>query len=383
MTAYRSQMEGLHSMHVTYLIIAASSLLLGLGAGFLMHRSDFCVTGMFRDFFLFRQTTLLHALVVLIVVSMAGFELARLGGLLSPYPFPLLGAPSLTTLAGGALFGFGMVLAGGCVVGTLYKMGSGHILSAVAFLGLIAGSTLYAEIHPWWSALAKASAIPGAGITLSDTFGLSPTLVLSPFLLFGIVLLWRWQLKGKLHTRAAADGYIQPWKTALGLALIGLFSYLVIGMPLGITTSYAKLGAGIEGLFLPQHVASLTYFNAVPLNYIPPFSSVTITGGAGPALDGIAAIQYPLIIGITLGATVSALRLGEFRLYYRLPAVQYLSALSGGIIVGLAARMTPGCNIWHLWGGIPILATQSLLFLLGLVPGAWLGSLALKRLVIR
>jgi len=48
-----------------------------------------------------------------------------------------------------------MVLAGGCVVGTLYKMGSGSVASAVAFVGLLAGSALYGEWHPAWSALAK------------------------------------------------------------------------------------------------------------------------------------------------------------------------------------------------------------------------------------
>ena len=66
-----------------------------------------------------------------------------------------------------------------------------------------------------------------------------------------------------------------------------------------------------------------------------------------------------------------------------MPLVQYASALFGGILVGIAARMAAGCNIWHLWGGIPILANQCLLFLLGLLPGAWLGSQFLVRVVVR
>lgn len=366
-----------------YWIIPASSLMLGLACGFLLHRSDFCVAGMFRDFFLFRQTTLLQALVVLVVVSAVAFELARLGGLLAPYPFPLLGLPSATTFAGGMLFGFGMVLAGGCVVGTLYKMGSGHLLSAVAFVGLLTGSTLYAEIHPWWSALSQATRIPGGNVTLGETFAITPSLLVAPMVFIGVVLIRRWHRAGRFNAQTGAEGYIQPWKTALILAGIGLLSYLLIGMPLGITTAYAKLGASIEALLLPEHVASLSYFTLTPLDYSPPIGPQRLSGGAGPELDGIAAIQYPLIIGITLGAAVSAVRLGEFRLYYRVPVLQYFSALSGGILVGLASRMTPGCNIWHLWGGLPILATQSLLFLFGLLPGAWLGSRVLSRLVIR
>ena len=167
------------------------------------------------------------------------------------------------------------------------------------------------------------------------------------------------------------------------LSLIGLASYFLIGMPLGITTSYAKLGATVGSWFAPGHVASLGYFSAAPMNYVPPFSETAISGGAGPALDGVAAIQYPLIIGIPLGAFVSARRIGEFRLYWRVPARQYAAAFIGGAIVGLGARMTPGCNVWHLWGGVPILSLQSILFLVGLLPGAWIGTLLFKRYVVR
>ena len=52
------------------------------------------------------------------------------------------------------LLGVGMVLAGGCVVGTLYKMGAGGIGSVAAFGGLLAGSALYAGVHPAWASFA-------------------------------------------------------------------------------------------------------------------------------------------------------------------------------------------------------------------------------------
>ena len=142
-------------MPVAVLIVAGSCLFVGLVAGFLMHRSDYCLAGMFRDFFLFRSTLMLRTLLLLIITSMVLFEGARLCGLLPLHPFPLLGSVSGTNIIGGFLFGVGMVLAGGCVVGTLYKMGAGSILSLVAFIGLLTGSGFYAEIHPFWSTLAK------------------------------------------------------------------------------------------------------------------------------------------------------------------------------------------------------------------------------------
>ncbi len=108
-----------------------------------------------------------------------------------------------------------------------------------------------------------------------------------------------------------------------------------------------------------------------------------VRGGAGPELDGIAAIQFPLILGIVLGAAYSAAMLGELRIYWRVPLRQCASAVIGGAVMGAAARMAPACNVWHLLGGLPILAAQSLLFVLGMLPGAWLGSRLLTRFVLR
>jgi uncharacterized membrane protein YedE/YeeE len=366
-----------------YAVILPASFLLGCAAGFVMHRSDFCIAGMFRDLFLFRNRFMLRMLVLAVVASMVLFETARLLGLLSPYPFPLLGPPSLANLGGGLLFGAGMVLAGGCVVGTLYKMGSGSLVGALAFAGLIAGSTLYAEIHPGWSAVVTATTVFRGKVTIPEIVGLSPTLLVAPIALGASLLLLRWYRQDRWQRRSAAEGYLQPWKAALALALIGTLSYLLIGMPLGITTSYAKIGAYIESAVAPEHVGDLAYFQAEPLTYRPPLGELTVRGGAGPVLDGIAAIQFPLILGIVLGGACSAVMLREFRIYWRVPVRQCLSAVIGGVIMGAAARMAPACNVWHLLGGIPILAAQSILFVVGMVPGAWLGSWLLTRLVLR
>ncbi|MCU0840763.1 MAG: YeeE/YedE family protein [Thiobacillaceae bacterium] len=366
-----------------YLTIMLASLAAGLTAGFVMHRSDFCVTAMFRDLFLFRDAYLLRMLVLLVATSMLLFELARAAGWLAPYPFPLLGPPSVASLVGGFVFGIGMVLAGGCVVGTLYKLGAGSVASGVALLGMLAGSTLYAEIHPAWGAFARASLLDARAITLPQWLGLPPAVLILPLAGLGAVLLLRWARAGALTRISHAAGHLPAWRAALILAGVGLFSWLLVGMPLGITTSYAKLGANVAAWFRPEHVAGLAYFAALPLDYTPPFADRPIQGGPGPAFDAVGAIQYPLIVGIILGAFASALLVREFRVRLGAPPRQLASALIGGLLLGLSARMVPGCNIWHLWGGLPILALQSLLFLAGLVPGSWVGSRLLARFVIR
>ena len=363
-----------------YLLIILTSSVCGLVAGFVMHRSSFCVTGMFRDMFLFKDFFMIRMLILLIVISMFLFQCSMSIGLISTNPFPLLGSPSLATVLGGMLFGFGMVLSGGCVVGTLYKMGSGSLLSLVAFIGLLLGSTVYAEIHHLWSGLAKATTFASGKVTLSQLFEVPSFTLTIPLVILGTIYLYG--IKAKLVRKSFVEGDIQPWKAATILALLGGASYVFVGMPLGITTSYAKLGSSIEAIFAAEHVYSMPYFIGTPLNYTPPFTQTAITGGAGPQLDAVAAIQYPLVLFITLGAMFSAMHLKEFKVHYRLPMKQYITALAGGFILGLAARMVPGCNIWHLWGGIPILSMQSLIYGVALIPGTWLGSHFLAKYVI-
>jgi len=366
-----------------YLLIAISSLVIGLIAGLVMHRSDFCITSCFRDAILFRDFFLMRQLLLVIVASMALFELGRLAGVITLYPFPLLGPPSLANALGGFVFGIGMVLAGGCVCGSLYKLGAGSAASLLAVAGMLAGSALYAEIHPQWSAFGKDTVLVREAITLPQWLGLAPTALLLPLAAVGGYWLWREFRAGRMDRPAFAAGHLAPWRAALIIAGLGFASYALIGMPLGITTTYAKLGAAIESLFAPEHVAGLAYFSLQPLNYTPPFADRPITGGPGPGWDAIAAIQYPLLLGIVGGAFFSAMHLGEWRPRWRLPPRQFASALLGGLLLGLAARMTPSCNIWHLWGGVPILAMQSLLFLAGLLPGTWVGARLLTRFVVR
>jgi hypothetical protein len=339
-------------------------LLLGGAAGFVMHRSDYCMAGMFRDAFLFNNVFRLRALFLQVVVTMAIFEVARLSGFLPLYPFPLLGFPSLANIIGGVIFGIGMVMAGGCVVGTLYKMGAGSVISLTAFAGLLIGSGLYAEFHPFWAVVIKHTTFSHGSKTIPQLLGIAPvSLVLIVVGLSSFLFL--------------------QWQAAFYLSAIGLFSYLFVGMPLGITTTYAKMAAMLENLIASSHVNNLDFFQLSALNVVHPATGALMQGGPGPRIDMIWAVQFPVIVGIVLGSTLSALILKEFAIHYKVPFKQLLMSLTGGILLGVSSRMVPGCNVWHLMGGLPIMALQSVLFLLGIIPGSWLGGKIVSRVILR
>ncbi len=367
-----------------YIIIIYTGLLLGLATGFLMHRSDFCVAGMVRDLFLFSQPKKVIPIVIVVVTSMALFEGARLFGLLPLYPFPGLKPPSVMNLLGGFIFGIGMVLAGGCVVGVLYKAGAGNVLAMTALFGILAGCGIYAEAHPLWSTLLKTTTLTDTAITIPQLFHISPTLACLIVILPFVYLFMKWQRSGlfKMPT-FAPQGYIRPVVTAILLALIGLISYLLVGRPMGITSSYAKMTAFVERLILPSYYETVSLYQLTTLKYNHPLTGELLTGGVGATFDAIAAIEMPLVMGILTGSFLSAVLLKEWRLYIHQPLRQYLSVFIGGILVGFASRATPSCNLYHIFGGLPIFNMQSILFLIGLLPGAWLGSRILTRFVIK
>jgi len=331
------------------------------------------MVGMLRDLFMFRQGTMLRFLVIQLGVTLLLLELLRLGGGLSYDPPPLMKTANLSSVVGGVVFGFGMVLTGSCVVGCLYKTGAGNVLGLCAFIFMIAGATLYAEMAPWWKHVTEHWNLTQQ-VTVYHSFGIPSWWLTLPLL---VVWLWRvhaWKREKKLVVAAVAEGYIQPWKTAVGLAGVTVLLCVFTGMPMGITTMYVKMGAWVEQLVIPEHVAATSYFVGKGLNYIPPLTDQMVSGGAGPGLDAIAALQLSVILGILTGAFLSAKRVGEFHWVYRVPKSQYLFSASGGLLVGLGARMAPGCNVWHMMGGVPFLAWNSFLFVLGLLPGVWLGS---------
>ena len=365
------------------ILILLTGLILGLCAGFIMHRSDYCIAGMFRDVFIFNSWFRLRTLMLLVVSSMLLFEAARLAGVIPLYPFPLIGFPSLANLIGGFFFGVGMVLAGGCVVGTLYKLGSGSVPAMVAFAGLIAGSAVYGEVHPWWSSVIGKTILFNGKATVPQLLGMDPWLPVLLVSLAALCYFYRVYRLGGWTRPSYAEGSLQPWKAAIMLAAIGTVSVVVIGMPLGITTAYAKIAGCLESIFFTGHFQGLSYFKQTVVNYRHQLTGIQLVGGTGLELDAIALIQFPVITGIIIGSAFSAVQLKEFKIVANLPLKQYIAAAVGGLIMGLASRMAPACNIWHLLGGLPIMAIQSILFLAGIIPGACLGALFMSRLVIR
>jgi uncharacterized membrane protein YedE/YeeE len=354
------------------------NLLAGAILGYILYRSDFCMAGIFRDVFLFRQYALLRPLVLLIVLTMVLFSLARLAGLiLVPRP-PFFSYPSGATLTGGLLFGIGMVLAGGCAVSTIYKMAGGNLASMTAFIGMIAGSMFYAEIHHRWEPVKKASVFVRS-IMLPDISPKGYFLAVAVAAIMFCLAFGMRTGRGRWTMTAYAHSYLQPWKAVVALAVLNTAAYILSGWPLSIMTGYAKLGAYVENTFAPAHVAGLPFFNTESISLV--LSGVPITGGAAPGEDIVLLTQIPLLVGVIAGAFFTAVRLREFRIYGFPPGRQLASAVAGGVLMGLGTRMAGGCNVTYVMGALPLFAFQGFLFVPAMTLGSYLGVRLLRRFV--
>jgi uncharacterized membrane protein YedE/YeeE len=108
-------------------------LLCGLSFGIIIQRTRFCFVRGFRDPFMTGEGEVPRAIAVSLIISMLGFAALKWSGLRGeeiyvPQAFWFGG------LVGGLIFGFGMVVAGGCGSGSVWRAGEGQIKLILAVI---------------------------------------------------------------------------------------------------------------------------------------------------------------------------------------------------------------------------------------------------------
>lgn len=159
--------------------------LCGLGFGLIIERAQVCFTSAFRDLWLTGRTQMAKAIIIGMAVSAIGvYGYAQLGLSLKV----LWAGPN--AVVGGLLFGFGIVLAGGCETGWMYRAVEGQVHYWWVGLGNIVGATLLAAV---WDDFAPAMATNYDKINLLKVFGPQGGLIVTYALLalaFALLLWW-------------------------------------------------------------------------------------------------------------------------------------------------------------------------------------------------
>lgn len=362
----------------------------GLAFGFVLQRSRFCFASAFRDVFLLRHGRNLKGVLVGLAVATLGF-----GVLMSrQVPFPALGLlPQEANVLplgwhvvlGGLLFGAGMVVSGGCVSGSIYRMGEGYVASWVSFGGILLGLLAAGYTWNWWW---RAQIGDGARLWLPAYIGhgAGVALTLVALLLVYLLLLW-WESRGGLvmPDREFRTGDEDTFAAKLNNTLRRVF---VHGWP--ATVGGAALGGLNVMLFTAAHpwgfTGELSRWAIGFTNWLG-VGPGTLVGAAelpGCALEvggsGIVQHMFLLVWGMVVGSLIGALLAGEFKIRLPRQRTRYLQSAGGGLAMGYGAGIAMGCTIGAFFSAIPSLAVNGWVFAVFLALGAWIGVQIIQRI---
>jgi len=134
---------GYAQIHAYYMYLVVY-IWFGVAYGMLLQYGRFCIASASRD--LFATGVPRMAVVILITLVFLSIVQATLSATNLASPFFQAAPVGIHSLIAGLIFGFGMVIAGGCATGSVYKVGEGHGTSMLALLALFFGQAVFVTL---------------------------------------------------------------------------------------------------------------------------------------------------------------------------------------------------------------------------------------------
>ncbi|WGW03245.1 YeeE/YedE family protein [Tropicibacter oceani] len=249
--------------------------------------------------------------------------------------------PLLAILAGGLLFGAGMVLTRGCASRLTVLAGSGNLraFTVLAVFAVVAHATLKGVLAP-------------VRTTLS-----APTLALDSAALPGNPLIWT----ALLGTAALAFAFRSGNRPVT----------LILAAALGLLVPLGWVGTGFVLFddFDPIVMESLSFTSTWSETLFYTVAATSIPAGFGAGLIG----------GVLLGALASSLAARRFEWQSFSTPAQTGRYLAGAVLMGIGGVLAGGCTVGAGLSGIPTLSIAALLTLASIAAGALATNAALSR----
>lgn len=340
---------------------AAFALAFAFGA--IVQRTNFCTMGGVADIVNFGEWTRMRQWLLAIAVAIAGTTLLDAVGLIDVRWSFYTSArfTPLAYIAGGLMFGFGMVLAGGCGSKSLARAGAGNLKSVVVLLvlGVVAYMTLRGGL-----ALFRVGVLEQIGLTLGTRQDL-PSL-----------------LANSLDARSA-------WHVGLGLSAAGGLAWFVLRDRSFWSFDNLLAGLGIGGIIVAVWFVSgyIGYVEEHPQTLEQTFlrtnsrqmESLSFVAPVAWTLDYLMfasdankelTIGIVAVLGMLLGSTVYALATGRFRWEGFRDTEDTANHLVGGALMGFGGVAAVGCTIGQGLSGVSTLSVGSFIALASIVVGA-------------
>ena len=171
----------LYLIFVTNSVKLGMAMLFGAAFGLIIAKAQICFTSAFRDIF----TTGRNELAIAIVIGMAVSTIGVFSYIMIGTPAKIMWAGP-NAILGGLLFGFGIVLAGGCECGWMYRAVEGQVHFWIVGIGNVIGATFLAFT---WDSFSISLATSWPKINLLESFGSYGGLFMNYILLFLLFLL--------------------------------------------------------------------------------------------------------------------------------------------------------------------------------------------------
>lgn len=340
-----------------------SAFLVSLAFGALVQATGFCTMGAVGDIAAMGNWTRMRQWALAAGVATMGFALLALSGLV-PADKTLYASHRwtwLSALAGGAIFGFGMVLASGCASKALVRIGGGNLKAVVVFvvLGVAAFATLK-----------------------------------------GLTAVWRTETVDRVAYEFATPASLPAWLAqasgiapataglALGLAIGGMLSaWALAGRDFGVRDALAGVGVGACVTAMWWVTGHLGFVAEHPQTLEETF--LATSSGRAEALSFVSPIAYTLdwlmfysdrnklltvgivsVAGVVAGSAVVALARRSFRWEGFGGTGDLGHHLAGAVLMGVGGVTAMGCSIGQGVSGISTLSLTSGLAVAAMIAGA-------------
>ncbi len=355
------------------LVLALGGFLIGFAFGAVVYRTNYCAMGSLSDIHTVGDWRRFRAWVLAATTALIGATLLEAAGIvdlsLSTYLIPTFDWVGhrafnwLGHLAGGLIFGVGMVLAGGCPSRNLARAGGGDLRALITLivLGIAAYMTIGGMLAPARAALERATSIALTGAPSSQGLGdlLSAHAGLAPASARALVA-------ALVATAALAYCFADAKFRASPLHI---FSGVAVGLT--VVAGWALTGLAYDEMAArPASPTSLTYIRPVgdTLQWLA-FYTATPMPGFGTAS----------VLGALLGAFIASISLRRFRLATFADTGDTVRNLLGAALMGVGGVMALGCTVGQAVTGVSTLALGSFVTFAAIVAGGFLGLRMLER----
>lgn len=332
--------------------------------GALAQRTHFCTMGAVADIVNMGDWTRMRAWLLAIGVAVLGFNAMVALGLVqaahSVYAAPRL--IWLSNLLGGALFGFGMVLASGCGSKTLVRLGGGSLKALVVFCVLALAS--YATLRGV-AAVARVATVDTVVLTLPSGQDLPSLLAHATGLNVRTLAAW---LGGGIGAALVAFVLARPEGRSPNTLLSGIgIGALVVGVwwVSGRLGHLAEHPLTLEETFLATNTRSME-----SLTFVAPIAYTVDWFILFSDSSKVLTIGIVTTLGVVAGSAAVALATRRFRWEGFRGTEDTANHIVGAALMGVGGVTAFGCTVGQGLSGLSTLSLGSLLAFGGIVAGA-------------